>query len=253
MIIPSFTFPSVGNAILRADGTIRFCEIREPDLNVDWDHALSLVNPATRALVVTHYAGHPLDCRAAPVPVVEDAAHALGSEIDGQACGTVGRFGCLSFHQTKSVVAGEGGALVVRDEDAARAARIFRDKGTNREDVVAGTVRFYSWVALGSSLVLPEVSAALARVQLGKLERILEERRRIVQLYDDGLAESESEGALRIVRSAAENGVSSHHIYGVLVSPDRRDRIVEQMAQSGIQIGSHFVPLHSSPYGRAMS
>ena len=253
VIVPSFTFPSVGNAIIRAGGRIRFCEIREPDLNVDLDHALSLVNRDTRALVVTHYAGHPVDCREVPVPVVEDAAHALGSRIDGRACGTVGAFGCFSFHQTKNVVAGEGGALIVQDESAARAARIFREKGTNRDDFIAGKSKFYSWVELGSSLVMPEVSAALARVQLGKIDDILCARRRIAGLYDERLAELERQGAVRIARPTATRRLSAHHIYAVLVDPVRRDQLVARMARSGVQASSHFVPLHSSPYGRRMS
>ena len=256
VIVPSFTFPSVGNAIVRAGGTIRFCEVREPDLNIDVAHALSLITPTTRAIVVTHYAGHPIDPRALPVPVVEDAAHALGSRVQGRACGTLGQFGCLSFHQTKNVVAGEGGALIAADERTAREARIFREKGTNRDDFIAGRARRCSWVALGSSLVMPELSAALARVQLGKLDRILDARRRIAALYDGGLTELERRGDIRIVRPVETDGAdceSSHHIYAVLVSPSRRDRVTERLVRAGVQASSHFVPLHSSPYGRAVS
>lgn len=252
VIVPSFTFPSVGNAIVRAGGTIRFCEIRESDLNIDLEHALSLVGPKTRAVVVTHYAGHPLDCRSIPVPVVEDAAHALGSSVQGQACGTLAAFGCLSFHQTKNIVAGEGGALIVRDDDAAAAARIFREKGTNRDDFMAGRTKFYSWMALGSSLVMPELSAAIARVQLRKLEQIGQERHRVAALYDDGFGDAERHGSLRVVR-AENDGVTSHHIYAVLVSPNHRDRIIEQMRQAGVQAASHFVPLHASPFGRQVA
>ena len=214
VIVPSFTFPSVGNAIVRAGGAIRFCEVREPDLNVDLDHARSLITPETRALVVTHYAGHPLDWTPLPVPVVEDAAHALGSSVGGRACGTIAGFGCLSFHQTKNLVAGEGGALIVQDDRLASAARVFREKGTNRDDFLAGRTDFYSWVALGSSLVLPEVSAAIARVQLRKLDGILKERQRVVRCYEDGLADAERRGSLRVVRPVDRDGhdaVTSHH------------------------------------------
>ena len=250
VIVPSFTFPSVANAVVRSGGTIRFCEVRESDLNVDLDHALSLVTSSTRALVVTHYAGHPLDCRDVTIPVIEDAAHALGSSLAGRACGTLGAFGCFSFHQTKNVVAGEGGALIVDDASAAHGARIFREKGTNRDDFMAGRVASYSWVGLGSSLVMPEISAAIARVQLDKLSEILSTRRRIAELYDSGLAALERGGALRVVRPVLNSGTSSHHIYAVLVAPDRRADVMRQMAQAGVQASSHFVPLHSSPYGR---
>jgi dTDP-4-amino-4,6-dideoxygalactose transaminase len=252
VIVPSFTFPSVGCAIVRAGGVIRFCEVREPDLNVDLDHARSLVGPQTRALVVAHYAGHPQDFSGFPVPVVEDAAHALGSRVNGRSCGTVGEFGCLSFHATKNVVAGEGGALIVRDEAAARPARIFREKGTNREDFTAGRVDHYAWVGPGSSFVMPELSAAIARVQLGKMDRILEERRRVASLYDSELAELERERRLAIVRPV-QNGFSSHHIYAILVDPSVRQDVVERLAASGVQAASHFVPLHASPFGRSIS
>ena len=252
IIVPSFTFPSVGSAVLRAGGTIRFCEVRETDLNVDLDHARSLIGPATRAVVVTHYAGHPQDFGDFPVPVVEDAAHALGSRIGSRSCGTLGEFGCLSFHATKNLVAGEGGALLTRNVEAARRARIFREKGTNREDFIAGRVDHYSWVGLGSSIVMPELTAAIARVQLGKFDRILEERRRVAGLYDEGLLDLEREGRIAVVRPA-EGTFSNHHIYAVLVDPAERSALVTRMAERGVQVASHFVPLHSSPYGRAVS
>jgi hypothetical protein len=95
LVFAAMAIPSVGSAVLRAGGVIRFCEVRERDLNVDLEHARSLIGPATRAVVITHYAGHPQDIAGLPVPVVEDAAHAFGSEIDGRPCGTLGRFGCL--------------------------------------------------------------------------------------------------------------------------------------------------------------
>lgn len=252
VILPSFTFPSVGSAVVRAGGTIRFCEVREPDLNVDLDHARSLIGPATRALVITHYAGHPQDPAPVSVPVVEDAAHALGSTLGDRACGTLGEFGCLSFHATKNVVAGEGGALVTRNGDAARRARIFREKGTNRDDFTAGLVDHYSWVGLGSSVVLPEMSAALARVQLAKLDRINRARRHVARLYDAALADLERDGRLSVVRAPGP-GASNHHIYAVLVEPATRPRVLEHLQRAGVQAASHFVPLHASPFGRSLA
>jgi dTDP-4-amino-4,6-dideoxygalactose transaminase len=252
VIVPSFTFPSVGSAVLRAGGVIRFCEVRSHDLNVDLDHARSLIGPATRAVVVTHYAGHPQDVAGLPVPVVEDAAHALGSEIGGQACGTLGAFGCLSFHATKNLVSGEGGALITADDDAARQAKIFREKGTNRDDFTMGRVDHYSWVAPGSSLVLPELAAALARTQLAKFDRILEERTRVARYYDAALADLERSGRLQVVRPVGD-GRSSHHIYAVLVDPAVRGSVLTSLAQSGVGAASHFVPLHASPFGRTLA
>jgi dTDP-4-amino-4,6-dideoxygalactose transaminase len=251
VIVPSFTFPSVGSAILRAGGVIRFCEVRQPDLNVDLDHARSLVGPHTRAIVITHYAGHPQDVAGLPVPVVEDAAHALGSDIGGRPCGTLGAFGCFSFHATKNLVSGEGGALITRDADAAARARIFREKGTNRDDFTRGRVDHYSWVGLGSSLVLPELAAALARTQLTKFDRILDERRRVAGYYDPAFSDLEREGRLQVVRPTG--GSSSHHIYALLVDPDARASVLQSLGRAGVQAASHFVPLHASPFGREVA
>jgi len=248
VIVPSFTFPSVGNAIVRAGGRPVFCEVREPDLNIDWPHALSLVGESTRAVVVTHYAGHPVDPSPSPMPVVEDAAHALGSTLGGRACGTLGSLGCLSFHATKNVVAGEGGALLTNDLDTARATSIWREKGTNREAFARGEIDHYSWVGLGSSLVLPELGAALARAQLAKLDAITRRRREIAARYAGGLADLERRGELRLVR--AFEGESCHHVFAVLVAPERRAKILRCLAERGVGAASHFVPLHASPYGR---
>jgi len=252
VILPSFTFPSVGSAVLRAGGTIRFCEVRQPDLNVDLDHARSLIGPTTRAIVITHYAGYPQDVSSLSIPVVEDAAHAIGSTIGGRACSTLGVFGCLSFHATKNVVAGEGGALVTRNDEAVRRARIFREKGTNRDDFTAGLVSHYSWVGLGSSIVLPELSAAIARVQLAKVNLIIEARRRIAKSYDAALADLERNGRLTVVRQA-DPGTSNYHIYAVLVDPAVRQDVLARLARDGVQAASHFVPLHSSPFGRTLA
>jgi dTDP-4-amino-4,6-dideoxygalactose transaminase len=252
VIVPSFTFPSVGSAILKAGGRIRFCEVREPDLNVDLDHAFSLVGPATRALVITHYAGHPQDPGGVPVAVIEDAAHALGSRIAGRSCGTLGAFGCLSFHATKNLVAGEGGALLTPNPEAARRARIIREKGTNRDDFTAGRVDHYAWVGPGSSMVMPELSAAILRVQVRKFERILAERQRVARIYDDGLTDLEREGRVAVVRPLGP-GSSSHHIYAVLVDPAIRPAVLKRLADAGVQAASHFVPLHASPYGRTLA
>jgi dTDP-4-amino-4,6-dideoxygalactose transaminase len=252
VIVPSFTFPSVGSAIVKAGGRIRFCEVRQPDLNVDLEHARSLVGPSTRALVITHYAGHPQIVDDFPVPIIEDSAHALGSRIGDRFCGTLGRFGCLSFHATKNLVAGEGGAFLTSDPDAVRTAQVIREKGTNRDEFRAGRVDHYAWVSVGSSLVMPELSAALLRVQLAKIDAILDARRGVASLYDAGLADLEREGKITVVRPVGEV-TTSHHIYAILVDPAVRRAVVTGMAELGIQVASHFVPLHGSPYGRRMS
>lgn len=252
VIVPSFTFPSIGNAIVLAGARPVFCEVREPDLNLDVEHALSLVTPATRAIVLTHYAGHPVWIDDAPVQLIEDAAHALGSVHEGRACGTLGAVGCISFHQTKNLVTGEGGALLTDSDEVVGLAEVFREKGTNRQDMLRGKVDLYSWVGIGSSHVMPELAAAIGRAQLVKLEAITSARRRVAEGYDERLRGLVDRGLVRIVRNPGP-GDSCHHIYAVLVAPDRRRTIIEALREDGIGAASHFVPLHSSPFGRKMA
>lgn len=252
VIVPSFTFPSIGNAIVRAGARPVFCEVREPDLNLDVEHALSLVTPATRAIVLTHYAGHPVWIDDAPVPLVEDAAHALSSTLGGRACGTLGLVGCVSFHQTKNLVTGEGGALLTDSKPIAHLAEVFREKGTNRQDMLRGDVDFYSWVGLGSSHVMPELAAAMGRAQLAKLDAIKRARGEIAHAYDGRLADLERSDTLRIVRNPGP-GETCHHIYAVLVDPESRQEVLASLREDGIGAASHFVPLHSSPFGCRVS
>ncbi len=252
VILPSFTFPSVANAILRTGAKPVFCEIRETDLNLDCEKALSLVSRQTKAIVVTHYGGHPVDVRNMPVPIIEDAAHALGSKVRNRFCGTLGPVGCLSFHQTKNCASGEGGAILCNTSEAARKIQVLREKGTNREDFIRGRVKFYAWVAKGSSFVLPELLAAIVRVQLTKLDEIVSRRRRIAEWYDESFADLEQAGLLKIVRPL-KKGDSCYHIYAVLVNPAHRSSILTSMRTAGIETAFHFLPLHSSPYGRKLN
>lgn len=252
VIVPSFTFPSIGNAIVRAGARPVFCEVREPDLNLDVEDALSLVTPSTRAIVLTHYAGHPVWIDDAPAPLVEDAAHALGSSYAGRPCGALGLVGCISFHQTKNLVTGEGGALLTESDEVAHAAEVFREKGTNRQDMLRGKVDFYAWVGLGSSHVMPELAAAVGRVQLAKVAAITAMRTEIARGYDERLAGLEERERIRTVRNPGP-GHSCHHIYAVLVEPGRREAVIESLREDGIGAASHFVPLHSSPFGSAFS
>lgn len=249
VILPSFTFPSAANAVIRAGADPVFCEVREVDLNMDINHALSRVNENTGALIVTHYGGHPLSFREVPVPVVEDAAHAFGSRIRRRMCGTMGVFGCFSFHATKNVAAGEGGALVCRSGGARERVTILREKGTNRDAFMAGKVKFYSWVGGGSSFVMPELSAAIVRVQLSKISKIIKRRQNIASFYDRALCDMEAAGRIKIVKPVRDV-CSSYHIYAVLVAPEWRKTIISKMRDAGIETASHYVPLHTSPYAR---
>lgn len=259
VICPSFTFVSTANAVLRVGARPVFAEIDPATLGLDPADVAARLTPRTRALLPVHYAGHAADmdgllglARERGLLVVEDAAHGLGGGWRGRPLGTLGDAGCFSFHETKNVTCGEGGALVVHDPALAGRAEIVREKGTNRAAFLRGEVDKYTWVAEGSSYVLSDLLAALLDAQLDKLDEIQRRRARVCDRYREGLA-----------GWAAERGVTlplrlpgqqpSHHIF-YLLYPDQpaRDAALGALRGRGIQASFHYVPLHSSPQGRAL-
>ena len=229
VLCPSFTFVSTANAVLRVGARPVFVDIEDATLGLDPLDSERRLTPRTTAMIPVHYAGY-----AAPMPdllalarrhglkVVEDAAQGLGASLNGRPLGTEGDAGCFSFHETKNLTCGEGGALALRDETVARRAEIIREKGTNRGAFLRGEVDKYTWVAEGSSYVLSDVLAAILDAQLDKAGEIAERR-------------------------------SSDHIFHLLL-PDEaaRDRCVEALRRRGVLATFHYVPLHSSPKGRAL-
>jgi dTDP-4-amino-4,6-dideoxygalactose transaminase len=205
-------------------------------------------------VIVVHYGGRVCDmdavlaiARAHSLAVIEDAAHALGARLDGRPAGTIGDFGCFSFHGTKDIVCGEGGALVCRDESVLRLAEIMREKGTNRAEFLRGEVDKYTWVSEGSSSVASDVLAAILRVQLERLPTLLVRKRQLAERLTERL------GALadRIqLPSQAPDAGSSWHLYPIVVEAAWRDAALKALRAEGIGAAFHYVPLHSSPFGR---
>jgi dTDP-4-amino-4,6-dideoxygalactose transaminase len=257
VICPSFTFVSSANAVLRVGARPVFAEIEDRTLGLDPADVEARLSPRTVALMPVHYAGVAPDmealldiARRRGLRVVEDAAQGLAASWRGRPLGTLGDAGCFSFHETKNVTCGEGGALFVRDPDVARRAEIAREKGTNRAAFFRGEVDKYTWVSEGSSYVLSDVLAALLGVQLDKLAEIHRRRSAVVARYREGLASWAAQRGVRLPAELAERE-PNHHIF-YLLYPDgvARDAALRSLRARGIQATFHYVPLHSAPHAQ---
>jgi dTDP-4-amino-4,6-dideoxygalactose transaminase len=258
VILPSFAFVTAATAVVRQGARPVFAEIDESTFNLDPDDVASRITPHTRAIIPVHYAGQ--GCRMHDLMslarqhhlwVIEDAAQAIGARYDGRSLGTIGHIGCYSFHVTKNIVAGEGGAFLTDDDAIARRAEIMREKGTNRSAFLRGEVDKYTWVEVGSSFVPSDLLVALLGSQLTRLEQITPQRVALWRRYYEGMAGLEAKGLLirpGLDPMAEING----HIYAFRVDPDIRDAVIDELKARGIGTTFHFVPLHSSPYGRKM-
>ena len=259
VVCPSFTFVSSANAILRVGAKPVFADIDETTLGFDPADVERRITPRTAGLIPVHYAGVAPDmealldlARRRGLRVVEDAAQGLGATWRDRALGTLGDAGCFSFHETKNVTCGEGGALAVGDPETARRAEIAREKGTNRAAFFRGEVDKYTWVAEGSSYVLSDVLAAILEAQLDKLPEIQSRRAAVVARYREGLADWAAERGVRLPPQLPERG-SNHHIFFLLYAEPRlRDAALVSLRTQGIMATFHYVPLHSAPHARRL-
>lgn len=256
VLMPSFTFASTANAVVLRGAVPVFVDIRPDTLNLDESLLEAAITPRTRAIFVVHYAGVACDmdaimavARRHGLLVVEDAAQALHATWKGRSLGGIGDFAALSFHETKNVIAGEGGALVVNNPDFAERAEIIWEKGTNRAQFYRGEISRYTWVDLGSSFLPSEVTAAFLLAQLEQSREITATRLAAWHGYHDALAPLEQAGRLRrpvVPQEAGHNG----HIYYVLArSAAARETMLQRLAALGINAVIHYVPLHSAPAG----
>jgi dTDP-4-amino-4,6-dideoxygalactose transaminase len=260
VICPSFTFVSTANAILRVGATPVFAEIEESTLGLDPRDVERRITPRTAALLPVHYAGVAPDMEALGalatargLRVVEDAAQGLDATYRGRALGTLGDAGGLSFHETKNITCGEGGALVVEDPALAARAEIIREKGTNRSAFLRGEVDKYTWVAEGSSYILADVLAALLDAQLDKLDEIQARRARVTARYREGLSDWARTRGVRLPPADDEERQGNHHLFYLLFpTAQGRDAAMAALREKGVLATFHYVPLHSSPHGRAL-
>jgi dTDP-4-amino-4,6-dideoxygalactose transaminase len=262
VIMPSYTFVSTANAFVLRGAKPMFVDIREDTLNLDETLIESAITARTRAIVPVHYAG--VACEMDSIiaiaqhhrlKVVEDAAQGVLARYKGRALGAIGDLGAYSFHESKNVISGEGGSLLVNDPNLAARAEIIREKGTDRSRFFRGEVDKYTWQEVGSSFLPSEFTAAFLWAQMEDATRITTERLAIWQRYHEMLASLEARGIVRrpvVPEGCRHNG----HMYYVLLVPgvDRR-AILDTLNRNGIQAVFHYIPLHSSPaglhYGRA--
>ena len=257
VIVPSFTFVSTANAVLRVGAQPVLADIEPVTLGLDPRDAEQRLSSRTRALLPMHYAGLAADLDGLlelagrrRLLLVEDAAQGFGGRLRGRALGTFGDAGCLSFHETKNVTCGEGGALLLNDPEVAARAEIIREKGTNRGAFLRGEVDKYTWVAEGSSYVLSDLLAALLEAQLEKADRIAERRAAIVARYRAELA-SWAAGHGVALPAEPPDQEPGHHIFHLLFpSPASRDAALVELRAAGIGASFHYLPLHLSPFGR---
>lgn len=256
IIMPSYTFVSTANAFVLRGGVPVFVDIREDTLNLDESLIERAITPKTRAIVPVHYAGVACEmdtimdiAKRHDLMVVEDAAQGVMSTYKGRVLGSIGNLGTYSFHETKNVISGEGGALLVNDPSLAMRAEIVREKGTDRSRFFRGEVDKYTWQEMGSSFLPGELVAAFLWAQLEEADCITRDRLAIWQYYHELLEPLENKGILRrpIVPDECQHNA---HMYYILLAPEiDRQKVIDQLRKNNIYSVFHYVPLHSSPAG----
>jgi dTDP-4-amino-4,6-dideoxygalactose transaminase len=257
IIVPSFTFVSTANAFALRGARIVFADVRPDTLNLDEIRLESLITPRTRAIVPVHYAGVACEmdtiCEIAKrhgVRVVEDNAHGLFARYKGRLTGTFGCLGTQSFHETKNITCGEGGALVVNDPDLAERALIIREKGTNRNQFFRGQVDKYTWVDVGSSYLPSDLLAAFLLAQLEARHAIQKKRRRVWEYYSQHLQSWAQENSVALPFVPPHCEQAYHMFYMVAPSAEYSDALISHLKAQGILSVFHYVPLHLSDMGR---
>jgi dTDP-4-amino-4,6-dideoxygalactose transaminase len=257
VILPSFTFVSTANAVALRGAVPVFVDIRHDTLNLDESRVEDAITDRTRAIMVVHYAG--VACamdefeaiaRRHELLLIEDAAQGLLSKYKGRPLGSIGAFGTISFHETKNIISGEGGALLVNDARFVPRAEIIREKGTNRSSFFRGQVDKYTWVDIGSSYLPSEIIAAFLHAQLEDARVLTEDRRRAWNRYHDAFAGLERDGKVRRPIVPPECEHNAHLYYLLLPDLSARTRFISRLKERGIAALFHYVPLHDSPAGR---
>lgn len=257
VIMPSFTFVSTANAFVLRGGVPVFVDIRPDTLNLDETKIEAAITPRTRAVVPVHYAGVACEmdaimdiARRHNLLVIEDAAQGMLATYKGRALGSIGHLGALSFHETKNIISGEGGALLIRDPELAERAEIVREKGTDRSKFFRGHLDKYTWTDIGSSYLPGEITAAFLWAQMQEADAITARRLTIWNRYHAAFEGLEQAGRIRrpIVPSISDHNA---HIYYILLR-DLADRakFIDAMTRHQINCVFHYVPLHSSPAGQ---
>jgi dTDP-4-amino-4,6-dideoxygalactose transaminase len=258
VIMPSYTFVSTANAFVLRGGVPVFVDIRRDTLNLDESLIEAAITPRTKAIVPVHYAGVACEmdtimaiARRHRLQVVEDAAQAVLSGYKGRRPGAIGDLGCLSFHETKNVISGEGGALLVNNPALVERAEIIREKGTNRSQFFRGEVDKYTWVDIGSSFLPSELVGAFLWAQLEQAEVVIAKRRHICAIYREALQDLADQGRLTLPRVEPEGVTGNGHMFYLFTrSAAERAPLLAHLKAAGAYAVFHYVPLHASPAGR---
>ncbi len=257
VIMPSFTFVSTADAVVLRGATPVFVDIRPDTMNIDETLIECAVTKATKAIIPVHYAG--VSCEMDVIldvaekyklKVIEDAAQAIGSTYKDKKCGSIGDFGCLSFHETKNLSMGEGGAILIRDNHVIERAEIIREKGTNRSKFYRGEVDKYTWIDAGSSYLPSELNAAYLFAQFEEFDKIQESRIRAWDMYYELLLPLEQEGYLERPHIPSDCHHNAHMFYIKVRDINERDKLILFLKKRGIYAVFHYIPLHSSPAGK---
>ncbi len=257
VICPSYTFVSTSNAFVLRGAKPVFVDIDKRTLNMDADKIEEKITDKTRAIYVVHYAGVACDmdkifeiAKKYNLKVIEDAAQAIGSYYKGKLLGTLADYGCYSFHETKNIVMGEGGLLIVKDDKEYELAEMIREKGTNRKQFIKGFVDKYTWKVPGSSYLPSDILAALLYAQLERFDEIQGKRISIWEKYNEALELYEQKGIINrpyIPEYATNN---AHMYYVILKDNETRTRLIQRFRENEIEAPFHYIPLHISPMGK---
>ena len=257
VIMPSYTFVSTANAFVLRGAVPVFVDIRTDTLNLDEQLIEAAITPKTRAIVPVHYAGVGCEMEAImaiaakhQLLVVEDAAQGVMSSYKGRPLGSIGDLAAVSFHETKNLISGEGGALLINNERFVERAEIIREKGTNRGQFFRGQVDKYTWVDIGSSYLPGEIIAAFLWAQMEEVEPITRRRLAMWNTYHQWFAEPERAGKLRRPVIPSHCTHNAHMYYILLPSLEQRMALIDSLRKSGVHSVFHYVPLHSAPAGR---
>lgn len=260
VIVPAFTFVSTANAFVVRGGVPVFCDIRPDTLNLDEVLLEKLVTKKTKAIVPVHYAGVGCEMEVIQkiskkygIPIIEDNAHGLFGKYRGRALGTFGDLCALSFHETKNITCGEGGALLINNPALISRAEIIREKGTNRSNFFRGQVDKYSWVDVGSSYVMSDVLAAFLFGQLENWKKIQEKRKTIWEKYFLNLRSWAGDSGVRMPQVTPGCNQAYHMFYLIFPSLAERSRFIQHLQTQGIKAVFHYLPLNQSPYQRKTS
>lgn len=259
VIMPSYTFVSTADAFVLRGAKVVFVDIRPDTMNVDENLIEDAITERTKAIVPVHYAGVACEmdtimdiAKRHNLVVIEDAAQGLMSTYKGKALGTIGDFGCFSFHETKNYSMGEGGAILIRDEGNIEQAEIVREKGTNRSKFFRGQIDKYTWVAAGSSYLPSELNAAYLWAQLEKAQEIYDDRMNTWNMYYEGLKDLAEKGYVELPYIPECCSHNAHMFYIKAKNLEERTNLIAYLKGHGIVSAFHYIPLHTAPAGEKL-